>query len=79
MTVYKLLPTRSESHSDRKPAVRPLYHRQTLLAPENAVELFVRKEDAVAAMEAAIADEPDWVSLLRVEPVDLDDTQPTLN
>jgi hypothetical protein len=49
------------------------------LAPAEAVELYLREEEAVKAMEAAIGDEPQWVDVLRVEPVVLDGIRPTAN
>ncbi len=41
------------------------------LVPSEAVELYLRKEDAIDAMNAAITDEPQWVDVLHVEAVDL--------
>jgi hypothetical protein len=43
------------------------------------VEVYLRWEDALASMQAAIRDEPQWVNVLRIELVNLDETQPTPN
>jgi hypothetical protein len=48
----------------------------SVLAPEEAVELFLREEEALAAVQAAILDVPGWEGVLRVEAVDLRETQP---
>jgi hypothetical protein len=37
-----------------------------------AIDLFLREEDAERALEEALRDEPGWAGLLRVEPVELD-------
>jgi hypothetical protein len=49
------------------------------LASKEAVEVFLREEDALAALDAAVADVPQWVDVLHVEAVDLDETRPTPN
>jgi hypothetical protein len=36
-----------------------------------AIDLFLREEDAERALEDALRDEPSWAGLLRVEPVEL--------
>jgi hypothetical protein len=37
-----------------------------------AIDLFVRREDAYAALENTLGDEPDWTDLLSVGPIELD-------
>jgi hypothetical protein len=49
------------------------------LGGNEAVELYVRERDAVAARDAAIADVPEWADLLHVEPVDLSGADPDPN
>jgi hypothetical protein len=50
-------------------------HALVELGDSEAIDLFLREEDARAALEAAIPDEPDWAGLLRVERVDLDERE----
>jgi hypothetical protein len=38
---------------------------------EQAVELFVRREDAQRMLAEALADDPEWADVLSVEPVEL--------
>jgi hypothetical protein len=38
-----------------------------------AIDLFLREEDAERALEERLRDEPQWTGLLRVEPVELDE------
>jgi uncharacterized Fe-S cluster-containing radical SAM superfamily protein len=38
---------------------------------EQAVELFLRPEDAERMLAEALSDEPDWIETLSVEPVEL--------
>lgn len=40
-------------------------------APEEVVDVFLRREDAEAALQAALWDEPEWATILSVEPVEL--------
>jgi len=44
---------------------------------EQAVDVFVRKEDAFQALEDAISDEPDWAGKLLVAPIELDESDPS--
>jgi hypothetical protein len=43
------------------------------LGDSEAIDLFLREEDAERALEACLHDEPQWAGLLRVEPIELDD------
>ncbi len=49
-----------------------------VLAPEETVELFLREEEALAALRASL-DVPEWGDVFRVEAVDLGETQPSPN
>lgn len=40
---------------------------------DQAVDVFVRHEDALAAFEDAIKDEPDWAGILYIAPIELDE------
>jgi hypothetical protein len=40
------------------------------LGDSEAIDLFVREEDAQAALEDALRDEPGWAGTLSVEPVE---------
>jgi hypothetical protein len=42
------------------------------IGDDQAVDVFVRREDAFAALEDAIRDEPDWAGILYVAPIELD-------
>lgn len=41
--------------------------------------MFVRREDAFAALEDALGDEPDWSGLLYVAPIELDERDVSAN
>jgi hypothetical protein len=41
--------------------------------------VYLREKDALTALNAAVADVPEWSNVLRIDPVDLDGAQPTLN
>lgn len=42
-------------------------------------DVFVRSEDAFAALEDAIKDEPDWAGTLYVVPIELDEREVSPN
>jgi hypothetical protein len=42
------------------------------IGDSQAVDLFLRREDAFAALEDALGDEPDWLGVLSVVPIELD-------
>jgi hypothetical protein len=44
-----------------------------------AVDVFLRREDAFAAIEDAVGDEPKWAGLLYVEPIELDERDVSAN
>lgn len=44
-----------------------------------AVDVFVRREDAFAALDDALEDEPDWAGTLFVAPIELGDREMSLN
>jgi hypothetical protein len=46
---------------------------------DEAVDLFVRREDAIAARNACIRNEPDWAGLLYVAPIELDERSVSVN
>lgn len=50
------------------------------LGDSESIDLFLREEDARrAALEDALRDEPDWVGLLYVAAIDLDETGVSVN
>jgi len=49
------------------------------IGDEQAVDVFVRREDAVAALEDAIKDEPDWAGILYIVPIQLDEREASPN
>jgi hypothetical protein len=49
------------------------------LGDSEAIDLFLREEDARAALEDAIGDEPQWAGLLSVEEVELDERDASAN
>jgi hypothetical protein len=44
-----------------------------------AVDVFLRREDAFAALEGAIKDEPDWAGTLCVVPIERDEREVSPN
>lgn len=49
------------------------------LVDQEAIDLFLREEDAQAALEDAIGDEPQWAGLLYVAPIELDEQIVSVN
>lgn len=49
------------------------------LGDSEAIDLFLREEDAQAALEDALRDEPGWAGTLSVEPVELDEREISAN
>jgi hypothetical protein len=49
------------------------------LGDSEAIDLFLREEDAQAALEDALRDESHWVGTLTVEPVELDAREVSAN
>jgi hypothetical protein len=49
------------------------------LGDSEAIDLFLREEDAQEALEAALHDEPCWAGTLTVEPVELDERAVSAN
>lgn len=43
------------------------------LGDSEAIDLFLREEDARHALEECLSDEPCWAGLLYVEPIELDE------
>lgn len=43
------------------------------LGDSEAIDPFLREEDAQAALENALNDEPGWAGTLTVEPIELDE------
>ena len=49
------------------------------LGDSEAIDLFLREEDAVRALEDALRDEPGWAGTLFIEPVELDERDVSAN
>jgi hypothetical protein len=49
------------------------------LGDSEAIDLFLREEDAQQALDDALHDEPGWAGLLKVEPVELDERDVSAN
>ncbi len=49
------------------------------LGDSEAIDLFLREEDAERALGDAVRDEPSWVGQLSVEPVELDERDVSVN
>ena len=43
------------------------------------VDVFLRREDAFAALEDVLGDEPDWTGLISVVPIELDEREMSAN
>jgi hypothetical protein len=48
-------------------------------SPSEAVDVFIREEDAVIALAECIADEPSWCDLLSLMALELDPSAHSLN
>ena len=49
------------------------------LGDSEAIDLFLREEDAEAALSDALHDEPGWAGTLTVEPIELDERDLSAN
>ena len=49
------------------------------LGDSEAIDLFLREEDARAALEDALHEEPGWAGTLTVEPIELDERNVSAN
>jgi hypothetical protein len=49
------------------------------LGDPEAIDLFLREEDARRALKEALGDEPGWASVLRVEEIELDEREVSAN
>lgn len=49
------------------------------LGDSEAIDLFLREEDARRALEAGLQDEPDWIGMLFGEPIELDERDLSAN
>jgi hypothetical protein len=49
------------------------------LDDHEAIDVFVRKEDALKALEDACIDEPQWEGTLFVAPIRLEESEPSAN
>lgn len=44
------------------------------LSVMEAIELYVTREEAERVLKEVLTDEPEWTSIVRVEPIDLGDS-----
>jgi hypothetical protein len=49
------------------------------LGDSEAIDLFLREEDAQAALDDVLHDEPGWAGTLTVEPIELDEREMSAN
>ena len=49
------------------------------LGDQEAIDVFIRREDAFAVLRDCLRDEPDWTGLLYVEPIELDGREMSRN
>jgi len=49
------------------------------LGDSEAIDLFLREEDARRSLEECIRDEPDWIGTLFGEPIELDERDLSAN
>jgi hypothetical protein len=49
------------------------------LGDSEAIDIFLREEDARRALEECLRDEPDWIGTLFVEPIELDERDLSAN
>jgi hypothetical protein len=59
----------------------PIVRVRTLveIGDDQAVDVFVRRENALKALEDAVTDEPEWAGTLFVAPVELDERDTSMN
>ena len=72
---------RSDNSHGRRTAIGsdPCAYALVELGDSEAIDLFLREEDAQAALEDALHDEPAWAGTLTVEPVELDERDVSAN
>jgi hypothetical protein len=56
-----------------------VYALITAESPEEAVDVFLRREDAEAALAGCLQDEPDWRDVLSIVPIELDGRDVSVN
>jgi hypothetical protein len=56
-----------------------VYALVSSLAVDEAVDVFVRRGDAESALADVVADEPDWVDVLTIVPLELDERNASPN
>ena len=49
------------------------------IGDQEAIDVFLRREDAFAVLEEVLHDEPEWTSLLYVAPIELDERNVSAN
>ena len=49
------------------------------LGDQEAIDVFIRREDAFAALRDCLRDEPDWTGFLYVAPIELDERKMSMN
>jgi hypothetical protein len=49
------------------------------IGDSQAIDVFLRCEDAFAALQGCLRDEPDWTGLLYVLPIELDEREVSAN
>ena len=66
-----------EERTDYLPAMRAFALAE--IGRSEAIGVYLRREDAWAALEEILNDEPDWEGTLFVAPIELDERELSLN
>ena len=66
-----------EDRTDYPPRMRAFALAE--IGRSEAIDVYLRREDAWAALEEILNDEPDWAIALFVTPIELDERELSLN
>jgi hypothetical protein len=51
------------------------YALVTAIAPDEAADVYLRREDAQVALAECLRDEPDWIDIVTIVPIELDERE----
>jgi hypothetical protein len=56
-----------------------VYALVTTETPDETLDLYLRRQDAEAELRKILGDEPEWIDVLSVLPIELDDAATSVN
>jgi hypothetical protein len=56
-----------------------IYALATTVTPDETLDLYLRRDEAEAELRKILGDEPDWIDVLSVVPIDLDERATSQN